>query len=85
MLVNFYFIPGWVAPTEEKRERKEMCSIASGTWILPCLPITTTITTSLWLEDLERKILDYCLLFNITLFGAISALLFYFFINRLYI
>lgn len=73
--MNFCFIPGWRTPPEEKGERKEMCSIVSGIWILPCLPITTT-ECCLWLEDLERKILGYCLPFNIMLFWALSALLF---------
>lgn len=81
--VNFCFIPGWGTPAEEKREGKEMCSVASGIWILPCLPITIA-ECYLWLEDLERKVLGYCLPFNIMLFWALSALLCSFFINRLY-
>ena len=76
--MNFCFIPGWRTHAEEKGERKEMCSVASGIWMLPCLPITTT-ECCLWLEDREKKIVRYCLPFNIMLFGALSALFFFFF------
>lgn len=56
ILFFFFFIPGWEASAEEEGEREEVCCIASGIWILLCLPVAECW---LWLEDLWGKVLPY--------------------------